>query len=802
MAECAQVLDLVGRRDLYSDLYVDIVRTTSDLLDTYFWLGEDDAANVAEPLTAIRDAAQAAVGEYEKVTRQKRETQKQVDGLSQETTAAVRTNAARVYRSIADFVEALGLLRGLRGRVIGLRELRYVDEAVVTDLETQLSEQTESVSQKTVAFLLEPGSLDPYREAATEHDAAIEGLTKVTDAKERSELLGETGGELEMLIDVVGNLKIDDATQRTQVVDDISAIFAQLNATRSRLRSKQQELGKSEGVAEFGSQLKLLNQSVANYLDLSDTPEKTDGYLTKLMVQLEELEGRFAEFDDFVIELTEKREEVYTAFENRKLALVEKQNRRADQLGQAAGRILKGIRSRAEAMEDVTDINAYFAGDLMIDKVRDIIAQLEELDDAVRVGDIRSRLKSTKEDAVRQLKDRIDLQGGGKDTIRFGRHGFAINVQPVDLTAVVRDDTQTLHLTGTQFFEPLHDDRLNNARDVWDQTLVSETNDVYRAEYLAYKMLTEGVGSQHGQGFAGGRGLPVSLTSHDAHAGSDRLGGRPPKRPRNPPLLPAVQKYMAPRYAEGYVKGVHDHDAALYLAALIELKNSLQLLRYPGPARVLARLWWTTDTDEATRSAWSARLSGFGAVARVFPRQDEQAAYIAELTAAIRAFADAHDFLDPNLADDAGTYLFHELRNPQDGFVVGPAADALYTRFHAYLEEQAATLTFRDGVKPVDDPLARHRILTDWAAAFVNSRDEARRRRCGRRQRHHPRTRRPARPRQAHRLRRPRPPRRPAPGNHRPAGRPPARPKRHRQPQLPVLRRPPARLQRPTRPPL
>ena len=506
MAECAQVLDLVGRRDLYSDLYVDIVRTTSDLLDTYFWLGEDDAANVAQPLTAIRDAAQAAVGEYEKVTRQKRETQKQVDGLSQETTAAVRTNAARVYRSIADFVEALGLLRGLRGRVIGLRELRYVDEAVVTDLETQLSEQTESVSQKTVAFLLEPGSLDPYREAATEHDAAIEGLTKVTDAKERSELLGETGGELEMLIDVVGNLKIDDATQRTQVVDDISAIFAQLNATRSRLRSKQQELGKSEGVAEFGSQLKLLNQSVANYLDLSDTPEKTDGYLTKLMVQLEELEGRFAEFDDFVIELTEKREEVYTAFENRKLALVEKQNRRADQLGQAAGRILKGIRSRAEAMEDVTDINAYFAGDLMIDKVRDIIAQLEELDDAVRVGDIRSRLKSTKEDAVRQLKDRIDLQGGGKDTIRFGRHGFAINVQPVDLTAVVRDDTQTLHLTGTQFFEPLHDDRLNNARDVWDQTLVSETNDVYRAEYLAYKMLTEGVVFQ-GQGFAGGRGF-------------------------------------------------------------------------------------------------------------------------------------------------------------------------------------------------------------------------------------------------------------------------------------------------------
>ena len=700
MAECAQVLDLVGRRDLYADLYVDIVRTASDLLDTYFWLGEADAADVAQPLSAIRDAAQAAVGEYEKVTRQKRDTQRQVDTLAQETTATVRKNAARVYQSIADFVDALGLLRGLRGQVIGLRDLRYVDEAVVTDLETQLADQTEAVSQRTVAFLLEPGSLDPYRDAAAEHDAAIESLTKVTDAKERSEQLGQTGTELEMLIDVVGNLKIDDATERTQVVEEISGIFAQLNATRSRLRTKQQELGKSEGVAEFGSQLKLLNQSVANYLDLSDTPQKTDTYLTKLMVQLEELEGRFAEFDDFVLELTEKREEVYTAFENRKLALVEKRNQRADKLGQAATRILKGIHSRAQAMDDVSDINAYFAGDLMIDKVRDIIAQLEALDDAVRVGDIQSRLKSVKEDAVRQLKDRIDLQGGGKDTLRLGRHGFAINTQPVDLTAVVRDDTQTLHLTGTQFFEPLHDERLDSARELWDQALVSENPAVYRGEFLAYQMLSD----------------PHAL----APAGQDG-------DPDNPstPLLAQVQHYMAPRYAEGYVKGVHDHDAALYLAALVDLKQTLGLLRFPGPARVLAQLWWTAGTDEAQRAAWSARLTGFGAVARVFPQQDEQAAYIAEITSAIHDFARGHDFLNPDLAHDAGAYLFHQLSDPQPGFVVGPAADTLYNAFHAYLEEQAATLTFRDGVKPVKDALARHRILTDWAAAFVAARDAA-----------------------------------------------------------------------------
>ena len=75
---------------------------------------------------------------------------------------------------------------------------------------------------------------------------------------------------------------------------------------------------------------------VTGYLDLSDDPEKTEQYLTKVMVQIEELEGRFAEFDEFVLQLAEKRDEVYTAFENRKLHLVEQRNKRGDALGQAA----------------------------------------------------------------------------------------------------------------------------------------------------------------------------------------------------------------------------------------------------------------------------------------------------------------------------------------------------------------------------------------------------------------------------------------------------------------------------------
>jgi hypothetical protein len=39
-----------------------------------------------------------------------------------------------------------------------------------------------------------------------------------------------------MLIEIVSNLKIDDATHRTAIVDNISTIFAKVNTARAALK--------------------------------------------------------------------------------------------------------------------------------------------------------------------------------------------------------------------------------------------------------------------------------------------------------------------------------------------------------------------------------------------------------------------------------------------------------------------------------------------------------------------------------------------------------------------------------------
>ena len=49
-----------------------------------------------------------------------------------------------------------------------------------------------------------------------------------------------------------------------------------------------------------------------------------------------------------------------------------------------------------ESFETVNEINGYFAADLMIDKTRDIVKKLVELEDSVKADEIQSRLKTIK----------------------------------------------------------------------------------------------------------------------------------------------------------------------------------------------------------------------------------------------------------------------------------------------------------------------------------------------------------------------------------------------------------------------
>jgi len=213
-------------------------------------------------------------------------------------------------------------------------------------------------SQRCVQFLLDDKALLPYHQRVKEKQEELDAIKKVIEAKKLEEEVNQIATDLEMLIDIVSNLEIEDASHSTKIIDNISLIFATINQLKAGLKNKLKSLGGKKAFAEFAAQLKLVNQSIINYLDIASTPEKTDELLNKVSVQLEDLEGRFADFEDFITLIIEKREEVYNAFEARKNSLVEARNKKAIALENAANRILKGLTKKHKVLKPLSKSTA------------------------------------------------------------------------------------------------------------------------------------------------------------------------------------------------------------------------------------------------------------------------------------------------------------------------------------------------------------------------------------------------------------------------------------------------------------
>ncbi|MEO0582627.1 MAG: DNA repair ATPase [Bacteroidota bacterium] len=682
MAECNEMLTLLNKEDSYGNLYVDLVKKATDVLDSYYWIGNEEAFKLNEPLKEIKETAASAIDEFEKVRKIRENTRKALEAAVDKTQELMDKIRRHKAKDIDTFVHYLAALRALRGEWIGLKDLRYIDMTEVDKSEAQVAEQSENLSHETVAFLLDEHALQPYFAKVEEAKAMIEQVTKVTEGKEAENQIQNIGSELELLIDIVSNLNIDDATQTTRIIDNISGIYGQLNGLRANLKKRIKELQGTEATAEFNAQLKLLSQGLINYLDLCDTPEKCDEYLTKLMIQVEELEGKFSDYEEFVDQIGEQREEIYNAFETRKLNLVEARNKRANSLMRAAERILKGIQNRVSKFGEANEINAYFAADLMVEKVRDVIAGLTEMNDTVKAGDIQSRLKTIREDAIRQLKDRNELFVDGENIIKLGRHPFSVNTQPLDLTIVPREENMYFHLTGTNFFEEITDHTFLATQPVWDMTLPSENKQVYRAEFLAYSLWKEGNYAQEN-------------------------------------LLSFVQEEMSKRYSEGYQKGIHDQDAGKMLNLLHEIGQAAGLLTFLPPVRACAQYYWYRFASVETREELDHRIKGVGLILQIFPDSEEAR----HLQRDIETLMMKEEVLVSLFGEDnirqAAIYLQRELLVDDHFVVSGQAADA-YDAFLKFLGKKKVKTKFETSIKQLSqNSKAKFVLIRQWVHAFM-----------------------------------------------------------------------------------
>ena len=633
MAEVHGLINLLNKEDNYDGLYADLAKQSKDILDAYYWLKETDTQLLNEPLKEINQAANAAMDEFQKVLQLKKNARQKTEEIGKTAEQLFSKIKSTGFRSINDFVNALTQLRALRGEVISAKEIRYVDVAYLEELEQQIAEQTKKISERCVTFLLDDKALKPYEDSVKEKEKALDKITKVIDAKKLEEEVNQISKDLELLIDIVSNLEIEDTSHSTKIINNISLIFSTINQLKAEIRKKRKSLGSEEAQADFAAQLKLIDQSIINYLDIADTPEKCDDFQNRISIQLEELEGKFADFEEFISLIIEKREEVYNAFEARKNSLVEKRNKRAIALQNSAERILKGIRKKAESFAEISEINAYFASDILVNKARDLAKQLQEMDDSGKAEEIQSLLKSAREDSLRKLKDKKELYEDGENIIKLGKHKFGVNNQELDLTIVYADGSLKYHLTGTDFYQKIENEILLQSEEYWDQDYISENKLVYRSAYLAYKIFQKY---------------------------NDTITGKTEEE-----LVKLVQDESSKDYSEGYVKGVHDLDAAKILSVFLQKFKALDLLRYHPEIRACAQYFWNF-TAEKEQQYLNETIKASGDVIQFFPQSREYEFLLKKLQHAIIEFAESSGIYEAAFAKEAAAYLFEELQNDDD----------------------------------------------------------------------------------------------------------------------------------------
>lgn len=700
-----------GISDLYSiarsikeqkvsvELYEELIALCQRIADTYYWLGDEKMGGLESLVKTIAETAELVLDEFEKVEA----IQKQANSALHEAENAQRSLFKDIqvenWNTPEQFVNALTRIRKQRGHLLSIKELRYIDLPRIDQLDAELEQEQNSISNKTAKFLSKESALQNYHKKILQSQENIEKVTKVAELRPLIDQVEEMGQELDLLTEMLSSLKIDDATQRTKILESISQVYAKLNQVKAHAGHKRKELGSGEAVAEFGAQFTLFSQSITGALSMADTPEKCDEQLSRLLVQLEELEGQFSEYDEFLSDIISKREELYETFESRKQVLIDERQRRAQNLASAADRILGGIQRRSLNFKEQDELNTYFSSDPMVLKIRDLTEKLRELNEAVRSDDIEARLKAAKEQAIRSLRDKRDIFEQGGNVIKLGKHRFSVNTQPLDLTVVVKDEKQTLHLTGTDYYEELNNEKLNSLQTYWDQSLISETSEIYRAEYLAAQLILSAQQGTQGQNMAALMAAVVDPSG----------------------LKNLIREFTAPRYQEGYEKGIHDEDCAKILTAVLPVMDEAGLLSYSPTSRALAAVFWDNCDDEQRKQSWLARAHSARQLLHSLSSNRAIEVIKSEIHKALQEFVNTQQLPFEKLdVEFASEYLAKQLADSPLTFTTSRYGNDLAQGLLDHLEKIGHRRQYLEAVKSLAGSPCEQWLLTEaWLRGYV-----------------------------------------------------------------------------------
>ena len=303
IAESYRIAKLVQEAEPSVAVYDDILNAVQNMLDEFHWLDADESGNIRAKLAPMRETGELVVAEFEKVRQLRAEARTAMEQTRKDQKNLLLEASRDDRTSVDEYVDMLTRMRRQRGHLITLRDFRYVDLDELANMEQAVIDAFDELGERATESLLREEAFEPYHTSILAVEEQVDNASRSIELDSLDAQASEIGQALDVLNEVLGTVKVVDATQRTAIVERMSEVFSQINRAKAALTLRRNSLGMQEAKAEFSAQFMLLGQSLSNALAQCERPEQCDDQLNRIIVQLEELDARFSQYDELSVEV-------------------------------------------------------------------------------------------------------------------------------------------------------------------------------------------------------------------------------------------------------------------------------------------------------------------------------------------------------------------------------------------------------------------------------------------------------------------------------------------------------------------
>lgn len=570
------IVNFIANKEVSVPVYQTIIKMIEQTLDSYIWLSSFNDLKVTSTLNEVKETAKQVINEFQKVEELKTFSKNKIKKAKEDFEEVNRLSRTRTSE-LSHMLPALVKIKSFIGQASTLKEDRYIDLAAVNDIMAQAEKRRVEINNIIIDLLDQPETYSNLTNSIKDIGKSIENENSYRKVKELNLQINTVTEQLDTLNQEVSSLDFEDNALLSEIMEKMAAVFAVINQVKSRGKQKEQDLAFEEAKVEFASHSKLLEQTLKNSLNNSNTIEKTENEYSKTLALLQELEARFSEFntEEFTLAISRQREDILSAFSSHKQKLQVELQKKTENLVNAIDVSLRSIQSKAGQAETVHDVSSIFLTDGIVIKTRKLIEQVRELGDISKAEDLSGQLRKIEKDSIKKVRDDLDIFEKNGTVLKLGSYRFAVNKKPFEIVLIKREGKVFTHIETTEYYKEVDLSTISSELyQFWNYDFISESANLYRAEYLVYSILQDIKDGKNGLNSE----IIEEITTKGLLFGEAYS------------LLNLVQDYSGKLYKEGYIKGIHDNDATAILQAILDQQKKAVELQYNSYDRLIA---WT-----------------------------------------------------------------------------------------------------------------------------------------------------------------------------------------------------------------